>query len=184
MTNTILYYNYYLSTPLPGKVDIEYYLDIPWHLGNIAALSLGWFPQDFRLAGYPFHYHFMAYAWMAALKSYHFSSAMILLRLYPAFFLNLLLFLAWYIGKVMFSRKAAVWVVILFLMAGNFWPFKPYNLFLNNLMYSPTYLLATVLTLCLLAEMYRYLITVSNTRDRIWGLAIIIPLMITRMILR
>ncbi|MEN6461904.1 MAG: hypothetical protein ABFC94_11120 [Syntrophomonas sp.] len=177
MTNTILYYNYYLSTPLPGKVDIEYYLDIPWHLGNIAALSLNWFPQDFRLAGYPFHYHFMAYAWMAALKSCHFSSAMILLRLYPAFFLNLLLLLVWYTGKVLFSRTAAVGAVILFLMAGNFWSFKPYNLFLNNLMFSPTYLLAMVLMLYLIVEIYWYLTLVHINKSHIRRIAVIIPLM-------
>ncbi|HEX3011915.1 MAG TPA: hypothetical protein VHQ70_07755 [Syntrophomonadaceae bacterium] len=175
--NAILYYNYYLSAPLPGLTDVEYYLDIPWHLGNIAALSFNWFPQDFRLTGYAFHYHFMAYAWMAALKdTCSFSSAMVLLRLYPAFFLNLLLLLIWYTGRILFSRRAGNWAVILFLMTGNFWPFKPHNLFLNNLMYSPTYLLAIALMLFLILEIHRYM-TTSDTRTRISSMLVIIPLM-------
>lgn len=161
--NIILYSNYYQCMPLPGREEIEYYLDIPWHLGNIASLSLGWFPQDFRLSGFPLRYHFFAYAWMAALKNNcDLSSSLILLRLYPAFLINLLVLAVWHTGRTIFSRPSACFALVLTLLAGNFIAFKPYNLFLNNLMYSPTYLLAMLLFFILIGEILTWVGSAAN----------------------
>lgn len=158
MVNIIIYFSYYGTSPLPGDREILYFLDIPWHLGNIASLSAGWFPQDFRLAGYSFHYHFFSYAWMAAVKrTCGFTGSVILLRLFPAFFFNLLFFAMWTTGRALFSKRTAYLAIFITLLAGNFIVFKPHNLLLNNLMFSPTYLLAMVLFWPLAAEIVKYL---------------------------
>lgn len=156
--NIILYYAFYQTCPLPGKEEIQYYIDIPWHLGNIASLSADWYPQDFRLAGFPLRYHFFAYAWLAALKkTCGLPAAIVLLRLFPAVFFNLLTICIWHTSRNLFSSRTAGIVLILTLIAGNFIPFKPYNLFLHDLMYSPTFLLAMVLSWSAGLEICRYL---------------------------
>lgn len=150
----------YIPNPMPGGTEsLIYYVDQPWHLGNIAEITNHWYPQDPRLVGFPFNYHIFVYIFIAFLaKVSGLSLPVLYFRLVPFFMLHLLLAGVYFVGSRWFHRRAAgVAHGLVFFGLGTILLSYPSNLFLVNLFTSPTFLLACILVLPLLVEMKAYL---------------------------
>ena len=150
----------YVPNPLPeGSHPLIYYIDQTWHLGNIAEIKNHWFPQDSRLAGYPFHYHTFVYIFIAFVARISGLTIPVLyLRLGTWFLLVLLFFTVYYTGCRWFhNRRAGLLHLVTFFFLGTLLLSYPFNLFLINLFTSPTFLLAAIFTLALLLQIKTYM---------------------------
>ena len=151
---------HFIPNPLPGgSSPLIYYIDQPWHLANIAEISNHWYPQDARLAGYPFHYHIFVYVFIAIIGNISgISLPVLFFRLVPFFLLYLLFGGAYFSGSRWFNRRSiGVLHISTFFFLGTALLAYPFNIFLINLFTSPTFLLAAVLTLFLIMEIKNYL---------------------------
>ena len=150
----------FIPNPLPGgDSSLIYYIDQPWHLSNIAEIKNHWYPQDPRLAGYPFHYHIFAYVFTAFIAKLTGISLPVLYFRLSTFFLLYLLFAAVYFaGSRWFNRRAAgVLNIMTFFFLGTALLSYPFNIFLINFFTSPTFLLASIFTLFLVIEIKSYI---------------------------
>lgn len=153
---------YFVPNPLPGSVQsIIYYVDYPWHLGNIAEIKNHWYPQDPRLAGNTFHYHVFVYVYTALIAFLsNITIPVIFFRLYIIFFIYLLFFAAYFSGSRWFNKRGTgILNIVIFFFAGTCLLSPPFNIFLKNLFFSPTFLIATVLMLFLILEIREYITT-------------------------
>ena len=149
-----------IPNPLPGgDSSLIYYIDQPWHLGNIAEIKNHWYPQDPRLAGYPFHYHIFAYVFTAFIANVTgIPVSVLFFRLSTYFLLSLLFAAVYFAGSRWFNRRAVgVLNIITFFFLGTALLSYPFNIFLINLFTSPTFLLASIFTLFLIIEIRAYL---------------------------
>ncbi|SHG65399.1 hypothetical protein SAMN02745221_00681 [Thermosyntropha lipolytica DSM 11003] len=150
---------YFSPNLLPGQGDIIYSVDYPWHIGNIAEILNHWPPQDPRLAGFPFHYHIFFYV-LTAFFSYltGISIPVLFFRLVVPFLLYLCMLGAYFAGSRWYGRKEIGLIsAAVFLTAGTALLSHPYNIFLKNLFFSPTFLLASLVCLFFLIELKAYL---------------------------
>lgn len=149
---------YFVPNVLPGAGEVIYSVDYPWHIGNIAEILNHWLPQDPRLAGFSFHYHIFFYV-LTALFSYitGISIPVLFFRLVILFLLYLLVIGAYFAGSRWYGKKAVGIInAAVFLGAGTAMLSHPSNIFLKNLFFSPTFLLASVICLFLLIELKAY----------------------------
>ncbi len=150
----------FIPNPLPGvNQSLIYYIDQPWHLGNIAELKNHWYPQDPRLAGNHFHYHIFAYIYTAFIAwASGISVPVLFFRLNTLFLLYLLFIAAYFTGSRWFNRRSAgILNIFAFFFGGTALLSYPFNIFLINFFTSPTFLLASILTLFLFVELRIYL---------------------------
>ncbi len=150
----------FIPNPLPGGTSsLIYYIDQPWHLGNIAEIKNHWPPQDPRLAGYSFNYHIFVYIFIAFLAHVTGITLPALYFRLSIWLLVTLLFAAVYFtGCRWFDRRAAGWLhIAVFFSMGTLLLSYPFNIFLISLFTSPTYLLAAIFTLALLVELRTYM---------------------------
>jgi len=153
---------YFIPNPLPGSVEsIIYYVDYPWHLGNIAEIKNHWYPQDLRLAGNAFHYHVFFYVYTALIAFLsNISIPIIFFRLYIMFFIYLFFFAVYFSGSRWFNqRDIGIINIVVFFFAGTCLLSYPFNIFLKNFFSSPTFLLASILMLFLILETREYITT-------------------------
>lgn len=158
--SALIVYIYFIPNPLPGSGQaIFYYVDYPWHLGNIAEIKNHWYPQDPRLAGQPFHYHIFFYIYTALFASISdISIPVLFFRLQTPFFIFLLFLTSYYAGSRWFkNRLAGVLNVFIFFFSGGLLFSHPFNIFLKNFFFSPTFLLASIFCLFLFIEIKSYL---------------------------
>lgn len=149
---------YFIPNVLPGQGDVIYSVDYPWHIGNIAEIAHNWPPQDPRLAGFPFHYHIFFYVF-AALLSYitGIPTAVVFFRLSVLFLFYLILIGAYFTGSRWYEKKSLGLInAVIFVLAGTAMLSHPSNIFLKNLFFSPTFLLASVIFLFLLLSIKEY----------------------------
>ena len=157
---------YFLPNPLPGNTPaIFYYVDHPWHIANIAEIKNHWYPQDPRLAGHDFHYHVFFYIYTALLSLLsNISIPLIYFRLGIVFLFYLLFLAVYFTGSRCFNnRSAGIVHIAVFFFAGTCLLSPPFNIFLKNLYFSPTFLLASLLMLFIILEIREYLR--SNTAN-------------------
>ena len=150
----------FIPNPLPGgSSSLIYYIDQPWHLGNIAEIKNHWPPQDPRLAGYPFNYHIFVYIFIAFLAHVTGITLPVLYFRFSVWLLVALLFaVVYFAGCRWFDRRATGWLhIAVFFPMGTLLLSYPFNLFLTSLFTSPTYLLAAIFTLALLVEFKAYM---------------------------
>lgn len=165
---------YFLPNLLPGGSQaVIYYVDFPWHMGNIAEIKNHWYPEDPRLAGNPFHYHIFLYVYLAFISFLgHVSIPVIFLRLYMLFLINLLFLASYFSGSRWFSKRATgVLNVVIFLGLGTCLLSSPYNLFLKDFFLSPTFLLAVILTLFLISEIKEY---IAAGKGNLWLILLVV----------
>jgi hypothetical protein len=149
----------FIPNPLPGSNQaLIYYIDQPWHLGNIAEIKNHWYPQDPRLAGYPFHYHIFSYIFTAFISTVSgIELPVLFFRLNTLFLLYLLFFASYFTGSRWFNRRSTgILNVITFFFLGTALLSYPFNIFLINFFTSPTFLLASIFTLFLIMEIKAY----------------------------
>lgn len=151
---------YFLPNPLPGSGQaIFYYIDYPWHMGNIAEIKNHWYPNDPRLAGMPFHYHVFYYIYAAFIASISgIDIPVLFFRLQTWGLIGILFGAAYYAGSRWFnSRMAGLISVFIFFFGGGLLFSHPFNIFLKNFFFSPTFLLASILGLFWLIEIKYYM---------------------------
>ncbi|MBO8159211.1 hypothetical protein [Thermosyntropha sp.] len=150
---------YFIPNILPGKEAVIYNVDFPWHIGNIAEIKNHWPPEDIRISGFPFHYHVFFYVFIAFLSFMtDISISLLFLRLYIILFIYLLLFAAYFAGSRWYkNRDPGIINSFVFMFAGTALLSSPYNVFLKNFFFSPTFFLAVLITLFLIVEIRDYL---------------------------
>lgn len=164
-----------MPNPLPGNGQpLMYYVDQPWHLGNIAEIKNHWYPQDPRLAGYPFYYHIFFYVFTAFIAEVSSLSLPVLYFRLNAFFLMYLLFFAVYFSASRWFNNRTVGIIHIFtyFIGGTALLSYPFNIFLINLFTSPTFLLAVILFLFLIVELRAFLKRGETSRLVLIGLLV------------
>ncbi|MFP4042322.1 MAG: hypothetical protein ACLFT6_06135, partial [Bacteroidales bacterium] len=153
--------NWILSYNLirPG-VELSYYVDIPWHIGNIAELKNHFPPHDIRIAEIQFKYHYFVYVWLASLsKILRVNTSFTLLRFFPFFYVTALFSGIYCLSKNFFKKyRYKILVLVIFFFVGSldgislwFQQFlninlgSVFNYYTKFLFLSPTYTLALII---------------------------------------
>ena|GEM_PF-5434562 len=155
---------YFQLTPLPTTSSfISYDPDLVWAAGNIAELQHHWPPEDPRVAGLPFRYHFFAYAHFAGIASITgITPSTVLFRLYILPFVLLFVISLYLLGYEATGKHAVglLTVVLVVLLGELSFSTGPrfYNLLFDDLYRSPTFFFGLILFIPLIIEMRAWMI--------------------------